>query len=83
MVNVLIVLLAVTLSSVFGLNSLNAVLSREYSQTYSSLIVSSAEKADEILRERGEKKADRKKKIDSMAAAIILEDYLHSGKKRL
>ncbi len=39
------------------------------------------EEADLLIRETGNHLKDRKKHIDSMAAAIILEDYLHSSDK--
>ncbi len=38
--------------------------------------------ADEIIRQTGNHRKDRKEHIDSMAAAIILEDYLN-GKDRI
>lgn len=38
--------------------------------------------ADELIRLTGNHSSDRKEHIDSMAAAIILEDYLNSHKSR-
>lgn len=41
----------------------------------------STAEADEILEESGVQKADRKRYIDKIAAALILEDYLKNGLK--